>query len=276
MSIRIALQGFVGSFHQLAARHYFGPLHTPVACSTFEEVVGHVVRGTAERGLLAIENSIVGSLLQNHILLRQSPVRVTGEVYLRIRQHLLALPGQALTDLREVRSHPVALRQCADFLGQHPHWRLVETDDTGRSAQHIRDQGLMGVAAVAGEEAARQFGLEVLAADVHSAEHNYTRFLVLERAAEATPAPRPDKASLCFHLAETPGRVADVLACVAAHQLQLAMLQVSPLPEQPWRYCFHADVEFNDPTQLENLLRVLPPLTSQLRVLGVYCKGLTY
>lgn len=233
MSIRIALQGFAGSFHQLAARHCFGPQHTPVPCCTFEEVVGHVVSGTVERGLLAVENTIAGSLLQNHVLLRQAPVRITGEVYLRIRQHLLALPGQTLPDLREVHSHPVALRQCAGFLSQHPHWQLVETDDTGRSAQHIRDQGLLGIAAVAGQEAARQFGLEVLAEDIHSVEHNYTRFLVLERAAEAAPAPRPNKASLCFHLAETPAGVAGVLACVAAHQLQLTMLQATPLPEQP-------------------------------------------
>ena len=269
----VSIQGFEGSFHEAAARQYFGAGPALLPCATFAAVVAHVVGGTAGAGLMAVENSLAGSILPNYLLLERHPVRITGEVYLPIHQHLLALPGTALADVWAVHSHPMALRQCGDFLDRYPHWQLVETDDTGRSAQLLAEQRPPGVAVVAGAQAAARFGLHVLAPAIHDDPHNYTRFLVLEPAEAARPHPAADKASLYFCAPHAPGSLARVLACVAAHGLNLSKLQSCPRPGQPWHYGFHADVEFAAIGQLEALLSDLASVTEALRVLGAYPRG---
>ena len=160
MPSHVSIQGFQGSFHEVAARRFFGAQPVLLPCATFAAVVAHVVNGTAGAGLMAMENSLAGSILPNYLLLERHAVRVTGEVYLPIHQHLLALPGTLLADVQAVHSHPMALRQCGEFLDQHPHWKLVETDDTGHSAQLLAEQRTPGVAVVAGAQAAAQFGLD--------------------------------------------------------------------------------------------------------------------
>ena len=278
MSSSVAIQGFAGSFHEIAARHYFGPATATVPCATFGEVVEQVAAGTVPYGLLAIENSIAGSILPNYTLLRQADLRIVGEVYLRIRQHLLALPGQQLTDIRAVHSHPMALLQCAGFLHPHP-WQLVETDDTARSARRLRDENQTGVAAVAGSRAAELFGLDILAADIHDEPRNYTRFLVLARAAAEPTEPAEtysDKASLYFHCAHTRGSLAGVLAAIADAGINLSKLQSCPRPGSTWHYYFHADLEFDAPAQLDAALRALRPLTEEVQVLGRYRRGQTH
>lgn len=269
----VSIQGFQGSFHEVAARQYFGLAPALLSCATFGAVVAHVLNGTADAGLMAMENSLAGSILPNYLLLERAAVRVTGEVYLPIHQHLLALPGLTLADVQAVHSHPMALRQCGDFLDRHPHWKLVETDDTGHSAQLLAENRTPGVAVVAGAQAAAQFGLQILAPAIHDDPHNYTRFLVLERAATAPLDPRADKASLYFHTSHAPGSLAQVLTRVAAHGLNLSKLQSCPRPGQPWHYGFHADVEFGELAQLEALLADLTPVTESLRVLGAYRRG---
>ncbi|RTQ48597.1 chorismate mutase [Hymenobacter gummosus] len=277
MTHSVAIQGFAGSFHQIAAQRYFGPALGPVhPCATFAEVVRQVATGAAGCGLMAIENSIAGSILPNYRLLQEAELRITGEVYLQIRQHLMALPGQALADIREVRSHPMALLQCPDFLGRHPHWRLVETEDTALSAQRIREEQLPGVAAVAGELAAELFGLDILAADIHSAADNYTRFLVVEPAGGAAAAEASNKASLYFHTAHRRGALAEVLSRVADCGLNLSKLQSFPRPGTAWQYYFHADVEFAQAADLHRALAALDEVAESLRVLGVYRKGQTH
>ncbi|MDO7851197.1 prephenate dehydratase [Hymenobacter convexus] len=271
--MHVSIQGFQGSFHEVAARQFFGPTPTLLPCATFGAVVAHVVVGTAEAGLMAMENSLAGSILPNYLLLERHPVRVTGEVYLPIHQHLLALPGIALTDVRQVHSHPMALRQCGEFLDRHPHWKLVETDDTGHSAQLLAENRTPGVAVVAGAQAAAQFGLHILAPAIHDDPHNYTRFLVLEHADTARPDALADKASLYFCAPHAPGSLAAVLSRVAAHGLNLSKLQSCPRPGQPWHYGFHADVEFAERSQLEALLADLAAVTEELRVLGAYRRG---
>ncbi|TYZ11414.1 chorismate mutase [Hymenobacter lutimineralis] len=269
----IAIQGYAGSFHEQAARLHFGAAPALQPCATFQEVVQRVADGRASAGLMAIENTLAGSILPNYLLLQQGTVRVTGEIYLPIRQHLLALPGQTLADIKEVHSHPMALRQCGPFLDQHS-WRLVETDDTGRSAQRVRDELQWGVAAVAGEQAAHLFGLELLAPDIHADPGNYTRFLALAPASTEAPAlPQADKASLYFHTAHAPGTLARVLTRIAGHGLNLTKLQSSPRPGQPWHYSFHIDVEFDNVYHLHELLAELPELTEDLQVLGIYHRG---
>lgn len=274
-SSAIAIQGYAGSFHELAARHYFGANPAMAPCATFGEVVRQVTSGTAEVGLMAIENSIAGSILPNYSLLQRSAVQVTGEIYLRIRQHLLALPGQELADIREVHSHPVALLQCADFLALHP-WQLVETVDTALSARHLREHSQIGIAAVAGEAAARLYGLEVLAHDIHADPENYTRFLVLERQDPERSISTANKASLYFHTDHQRGSLARVLTCIAGHGFNLSKLQSCPRPGRTWQYYFHADVEFDEAAQLPGLLQELTLLTDDLQVLGAYQRGEYY
>ena len=271
--MRVSIQGFQGSFHEVAARQFFGPKPALLPCATFGAVVGHVAGGTAEAGLMAMENSLAGSILPNYLLLERHPVQVTGEVYLPIHQHLLAVPGTTLAAVQQVHSHPMALRQCGQFLDRHPHWKLVETDDTGRSAQLLAENRAPGVAVVAGAQAAARFGLQILAPAIHDDPHNYTRFLVLEPARTAAPDPLADKASLYFCAPHAPGSLAAVLTRVAAHGLNLSKLQSGPRPGQPWHYGFHADVEFAEIGQLEALLADLEPVTEALRVLGAYRRG---
>lgn len=272
----IAIQGFEGSFHQIAARHYFGPAAQTAPCATFGEVVRQVASGTAPYGLMAIENSIVGSILPNYNLLRQANLRVTGEVYLQIRQHLMALPGQLLADIQEVHSHPMALLQCADFLNQQGHWRLVEAEDTALSAQRIREGLRTGTAAVAGQLAAELFGLEILGKDIHSEKKNYTRFLAVARPENAALVEQPNKASVYFHTTHAQGSLAQVLVRIAGQGINLSKLQSFPIPAKTWHYYFHADLEFDDPAQLEAALREIKPVTEGLEVLGVYHKGATH
>ncbi|HEX8506211.1 MAG TPA: prephenate dehydratase domain-containing protein [Hymenobacter sp.] len=273
MPQHVSIQGFQGSFHEVAARQYFGAAPELLACATFAAVVAHVVNGTAAAGLMAMENSLAGSILPNYLLLERHAVQVTGEVYLPIHQHLLALPGTTLADVQAVHSHPMALRQCGEFLDRHPHWKLVETDDTGHSAQLLAENRTPGVAVVAGAQAASQFGLQILAPAIHDDPHNYTRFLVLQRADLAQPDPQANKASLYFYTSHAPGSLAAVLTRVATHGLNLSKLQSCPRPSQPWHYGFHADVEFTSIAQLEGLLADLAAVTEELRVLGTYRRG---
>ena len=273
MPQHVSIQGFQGSFHEVAARRFFGAQPALLPCATFGAVVAHVVNGTADAGLMAMENSLAGSILPNYLLLERHAVRVTGEVYLPIHQHLLALPGTTLAEVQAVHSHPMALRQCGEFLDCYPHWKLVETDDTGHSAQLLAENRTPGVAVVAGAQAAEQFGLQILVPAIHDDPHNYTRFLVLKRADTAQYDPLADKASLYFCTSHAPGSLAAVLARVAAHGLNLSKLQSCPRPGQPWHYGFHADVEFEAATQLDALLADLAPVTEELRVLGAYRRG---
>ncbi|SDY38407.1 prephenate dehydratase [Hymenobacter psychrophilus] len=269
----VAIQGFEGCFHQIAARRYFGAAVAVQPCATFGQLVAAVAEGVVAAGVIAIENSLAGSILPNYALLRRAGLRITGEVYLPIRQHLLGLPGQTLAEVREVHSHPMALLQCADFLGRHPHWQLVETQDTALSARHLRERPQPGRAAVAGELAAELFGLDILAPDIQTEPHNYTRFLVLHRAAAAPFEPRPNKASLYFEAPNVPGGLAQVLTAVAAQGVNLSKLQSCPRPGRTWHYYFHADLEFDEPAQLAATLAALVPLTDSLQVLGTYCRG---
>jgi len=273
MPQQVAIQGFKGSFHEVAARQYFGASPALSFCATFNEVVAQVTDGRADAALMAMENSLAGSILPNYLLLERHPLTITGEIYLPIHQHLLVLPGTTLADIQAVHSHPMALRQCGDYLSQFPGWQLVETEDTGLSAQQLAERQTPGVAVVAGAQAAEAFGLQILAPAINDDPSNYTRFLVLERAAEAQPVAGPDKASLYFYTSHAPGMLARVLTLVAANGLNLSKLQSCPRPSQPWHYGFHADVEFAAPAQLAALLAELPAVTEELRVLGAYQRG---
>lgn len=271
---RVSIQGFEGSFHQVAARQYFGKEVEVIPCSTFREVIRIAgSRKESDGGVMAIENSIAGSILPNYNLLQKSSLQVTGEVYLQIRQHLLVNPGVELEDIREVHSHPMALQQCLDFLDKY-NWKLVETEDTALSARQLQQKRSKHVAAIASKLAAEMFGLEVLAPNIHTMKNNYTRFLILERADEAVVAADANKASVNFHTDHSRGSLARVLGKIADGGINLSKLQSFPIPGSDFKYSFHADMEFDHLEQFEQVVEKLRPLTASFNVYGVYKNGM--
>jgi prephenate dehydratase len=228
-------------------------------------------------GVMAIENSIAGSILDNYRLLQKASLIIRGEVYVRVRQHLMILPGTSLSLIKEVHSHPMALRQCEPFLNHYPQWTCIESTDTALSAKQISDNGWNHVAAIGSSVAADHYKLNIIKSDIHSHKLNYTRFLWLEKCSEGPPEihPKADKASIFFHLPHEPGSLARVLSAIAAEDINISKLQSSPMPEKEWNYYFHADLEFKHPGQLEKILEMLPAITLGLQVLGIYQKGKT-
>jgi len=227
----------------------------------------------AEGGIMAIENSIAGSILPNYNLLQKNHLRITGEIYLQVRQNLLANKGVKLEAIREVHSHSMALQQCHDFLDTH-NWKLVETEDTALSAKHIRQHKSRHIAAIASTLAAELFQLQVLVPDIHTLRNNYTRFLVLQREEDALSVTGANKASVNFQTDHSRGSLARVLTRIAEGGINLSKLQSFPIPGSDFKYSFHADLEFDSKEQLNEVLEDVKPLTTGLRVYGIYKKGL--
>src|SRR6187455_2663300 len=215
MNTRVSIQGYEGSFHQVAAQQFFGKNVQVLPCATFRDVIKIASnKKESDGGVMAIENSIAGSILANYNLLQKSNLKIIGEIYLHIRQNLLVNPGVKLEDIREVHSHPMALQQCLEFLDQH-HWKLVETEDTALSAKVVHQKKARHVAAIASKLAADLFELEVLAPNIHTLKNNYTRFLILKREETAQKIDGADKASVSFHTDHSRGSLAKVLARIA-------------------------------------------------------------
>ena len=271
----IAIQGFEGSFHQAAAREFFGKDTSIVCCTTFRELIKKAGDKNETSGaVMAIENSIAGSILANYSLLQNSDLKVVGEVYLHIKQQLLTNPGISLDDIREVHSHPMALQQCTTFLDKY-NWKLVETDDTALSAKHVHQHKSKHIAAIASKLAAELYQLEVLVPNIHTQKNNYTRFLVLKRKGDALVIDDANKASVSFITDHTRGSLAKVLTEIAAAGINLSKLQSFPIPGSDWLYSFHADMEFENINLFNKLLNKLLQITSQLKLYGVYKSGNT-
>lgn len=274
--MRVSIQGYEGSFHQVAAEQYFGKDVQVITCGTFRELVRVASsKKESEGGVMAIENSIAGSILPNYNLLQQSDLRVVGEIYLQISQNLLVNPGVKLEDIREVHSHHMALLQCIDFLERHPGWKLVETEDTALSAKHLAQHRGRHTAAIASKLAAHLFGLDILAPDIQTMKNNYTRFLILQRQDSAVTVDHPDKASVNFHTDHSRGSLARVLTKIADGGINLSKLQSFPIPGSEWEYSFHADMEFEDLEQFERVIEAMRPVTAALKIYGIYKKGRT-
>lgn len=273
MAMRISIQGYEGSFHQMAAQQFFGKNVGVIPCATFRDVVRLASnKKESDGGVMAIENSIAGSILANYNLLQRSNLVVTGEVYLQIRQNLLVNPGVKIDDIREVHSHPMAIQQCFDFLDKHD-WRLVETEDTALSAKHVHQHKSKHIAAIASKLAAELFDLDVLAANIHTLKNNYTRFLILKREETAQKIDGADKASVSFHTDHSRGSLAKVLAKIAEDGINLSKLQSFPIPDTDFKYSFHADMEFEHIKQFEQVIEHIKPLTEYLKIYGVYKRG---
>jgi prephenate dehydratase len=274
MSNKVSIQGYEGSFHQVAARHFFGKHIKVVACATFKDVVRIASdKNESDGGVMAIENSIAGSILPNYNLLQKSSLRVVGEIYLQIRQNLLVNPGVGLKDIREVHSHHMAIQQCLDYLDKY-NWKLVETEDTALSAKHIHQRQSKHTAAIASKLAAEMFQLDVIAPNIHAMKNNYTRFLILQRQEVAGEIQDANKASLNFHTDHSRGSLAKVLTKISEGGINLSKLQSFPIPGSDFKYSFHADMEFNSLDQFNKVLGQLKPITEQVKVYGIYKKGL--
>lgn len=270
MEQTVSIQGFEGSFHQIAAQRFFGEAVQIMPCATFREVLHTTAEGKTFASVMAIENSIAGSILPNYTLLQKSGLKVCGEVYLPIEQHLLVNKGVQLDEIKEVHSHPMAIQQCLDYLVPKG-WKLVETEDTALSAKRLMQHKNKHAAAIAGSLAARLFDLDILAPNIHTEKHNYTRFLILQKS--PTTISGADKASISFQTHHQRGSLASVLTKIAEAGINLSKLQSFPIPSRHWRYYFHADLEFDSVEQLHNVLKDLKKVTQQIVVYGVYKNG---
>lgn len=270
---RVAIQGFSGSFHEQAARMFYlendGEIPEIVECATFEGLYDSVASGEADAAVMAIENTVSGGLLPNFELLRKYDLKIKGEVFLRIEQNLMALPGQKIEDIKEVRSHYMAINQTRPFFKQYPHIRLVESEDTAKSAADIAEGNLEGVGAVASSLAAGLYGLEILAPGIETYKQNYTRFLILDDGIKV-PEEKINKSSICFTLPHTSGSLASVLTIMSFYGMNLTRIQSLPLPGREWQYFFYVDIKFEDYLKYTQAIAAVRPLMEDLTVLGEY------
>ena len=270
--MKVTVQGETGCFHEVAARQYFSYDDVEIVpCATFDLTLNTLKAGEADFAVMAIENARSGSILYNYTLIRESGLKILGEHNLRIKQNLMALPGQQITDIREIRSHPIALAQCMTYLNQFPGMTLIEADDTAGSARQIRDNNLNGVAAIASGIAAEIYGLDILAEGIETYKQNYTRFLII--GSEERGNTKGNKVSICFSTGHKPGSLAKVLVKLAEMQINLSKIQSVPRLNGEWEYMFYLDLELNKNTKSEVIQRVLAKHTSNLEILGVYFKG---
>lgn len=272
--LRVAIQGIAGCYHETAAVRYFdGTAVEPVCCSSFEKLFSTLAEDMSLLGIVAIENTIAGSLLANYELLRRSDLSIIGEYKLRISHVLAALPGETLTTLKEVNSHPIALMQCENFLKSHSQLKIVETSDTAESARDIAEGRLCGHAAVCSEQAAEIYGLAVLARGIETNKHNFTRFLIVaDRSNErvSTRGRRINKASIVFTLPHTQGSLSKVLTILSFYDVNLTKIQSMPIIGREWEYRFYVDVSFDDPVRYRQSIEAVRPLLNDFRSLGEY------
>ncbi len=273
MHKKLTIQGYEGSFHQVAARQFFGKNVEVIPCATFKQVVqiGEDSK-QSDGGVMAIENSIAGSILPNYNLLQKSKLQVIGEVYLSISQNLLVYPGVKLEEIKEVHSHPMAILQCLDYL-ENQDWKLVETEDTALSAKQVRQHKRKHVAAIASKFAAQLFDLDVIGPDIHTLKNNITRFLIMVPAKQKVEVEDADKASIYFQTDHSKGILSKVLAKIAHGGANLSKLQSMPIPGSTFKYGFYADIEFEQKKQLDKLLVELKLMTKNFKVFGLYKKG---
>jgi prephenate dehydratase len=269
--MKVSIQGESGSFHEVAARQYFSYDDIEIVpCSTFDLTLSTVLSGEADFAVMAIENARSGSILYNYTLIRESGLKILGEHRLRVKQNLMALPGQQITDISEIRSHPIALAQCMTFLNQFPGMTLIEAEDTAGSARQIRENSLMGVATIAAAHAAEIYGLDILAEGIETYKQNYTRFHII--GSEDKGNTKGNKVSICFSTGHKPGSLAKALDKLAGLNINLSKIQSVPRLNGDWEYMFYLDLELDKNTKSEVIRRVLEKYTSNLEILGVYFK----
>jgi prephenate dehydratase len=272
---KVAIQGGAGAFHEIAALHYFGSENIEIVPSlTFKDLFTSLKMQHADYGIMAIENMVAGSILPNYNLLRESNMKIIGEIYLRIIQNLVALHGQTIDQITEVYSHPMAILQCQKFFEEYPHIRLIDSVDTALSAKEIADKKLKGIGAISSSQAAEKYGLEIMYPNIENNPMNYTRFLILaDKEENVVFEEQVNKASLHFALAHEIGSLAKILSIFSFFNINLTKIQSLPIVGKEWEYFFYVDVEFSDYKIYEHALSSIKPFTSALGILGEYHKG---
>lgn len=268
---KVAIQGIRASFHEEAAFKFFGNGIETVECNSFKQTCEALKNRQADYVVMAIENSIAGSLLPNYTLLRDYHFSIVGEVYLPIRLHLLALPGVRFEDIKYVQSHPIAIRQCVDFFDEFPHLQVIESNDTAACARKIREEMLTDTVAIANQLAAELYELEIMERRIESNKKNYTRFLIL--ADKAGDLPAANKASLCFQVGNQVGSLAAVLNIFAEQQINLSKIQSMPVLGKRNEYNFYVDVEWQKQADYDAAIRKVLKHTVNFNILGEYLKN---
>ena len=273
METKIAIQGIKGSFHHQVAQQYFGQVDGLDECMSFDDLVKSLIDNRSQKGVMALENSIAGSIIPNYALIDRNNLHIIGEHYLDIHMNLMVLKGQKIEDIKEVHSHPIALLQCAVFFSQYPHIKLVESGDTAETARRIQEQQLKGIGAVAAPIAADLYDLEILAAGIHTVQSNKTRFVIVKTTNKEWPKETINKASIKFELDDTPGSLATVLNVMNNCKLNLTKIQSMPIIDRPFQYSFFVDVIFEKYKHYEKAKNILALMTTHFKVLGEYQKG---
>ena len=271
--VRVAIQGINGSFHETAAVTYFEHEVDIVPEDSFDRLFAALERRDADYGVMAIENTVAGSILPNYALLRESGLKIVGETYLRIALNLLAPAGTSLAELTEVTSHPMAINQCRAFFKSHPRIKLVAGLDTATSARDVAARKRPGTGAIASARAGELYGLDTLAEEIETNKVNFTRFLILTDEFNAVADQEADKASICFSLQHEVGCLSQVLSVLAFYGMNLTKIQSLPIIGHEWRYLFYVDVVFADFVRYRQALSAIRPLTDIFTVLGEYRQG---
>lgn len=267
---KIAIQGIEGSFHHLVAREYFGENVQVDECMSFQDLVQSLLEGRSNEAVMAIENSIAGSILPNYALIDEHNLKVVGEHYMPINMNLMALPGQKIGDIKKVYSHPMALLQCKEFFQEHRHIKLIEDEDTAEVARRISQKQSKGVAALASKAAAEIFGLEILAEAVHTKKSNATRFLIISNKKKEKNGEVLNKASIKFELESRRGSLVSVLNILRDYDLDMSKIQSMPIIETPWKYSFFVDVLFEEDAGFTKAMEIIEAMTEHLKILGTY------
>jgi prephenate dehydratase len=266
--LKVAIQGIATSFHEVAAQTYFGDSIESVECLSFHALCESLKKEESDFAVMAIENSIAGSILPNYFLLQEYHFSIIGEVYLPIHMHLLVLPGVTLNDVKCIESHPMAIRQCNDFLFRLRNVEIRESDDTAVSARKVKENKLTNTAAIANEHAAKKFGLQILEKRIETNKKNFTRFLILAKGRQT--AHDSNKASLCFEVANEVGSLAEALMTLKNNLINLTKIQSIPIVGKPSEYSIHIDVEWKKRKNYDTAIQEILRQVRNLNVLGEY------
>ena len=269
----IAIQGAEGSNHHKVARDFYGSNIELKECMSFDALVARLLEGSATDGVMAIENTIAGSIIPNYALIDSNNLHIVGEEYLNIHHHLMALQGQTIKSIKEVWSHPMALLQCKEFFKKYPHIKLVEDVDTAEVAKRIAKKNIKGIAAIAPKIAAEIFGLQILEDDIQTIKDNSTRFVIVQTQLPTHSIEGINKASLKFELSHKRGSLAAVLNVLSDCKMNLTKIQSLPVIETPWKYSFFVDVTFDDYTEYQKLVKIIDIMAEDFKILGTYKNG---
>jgi prephenate dehydratase len=266
----VAIQGVKGSFHHIVSQEFFSKPVDFIECMTFDSVVDSLTTQSCDAAIMALENSIAGSIIPNYALIDKYGLHIVGEHYLDIQHNLMALPNQSIADIKEVYSHPMALLQCKEFFKSHSHIKLVEDKDTAEVAKRIQEKKLTGVGAIASVAAAEIFELDILAHSIQTIRHNETRFVIAKRTNSEVPENEINKASMKFEANHKRGSLATILNVMSDCKLNLTKIQSLPIVETPWKYAFFVDVTFESYDDFKKAKSIIDIMGEEFKVLGEY------